>query len=177
MTKQKSEQSTLAALIEWLISLFLGSENEDDKSNATSRGDDSPPPYAVRPSMLSDAERQFDRFLVTCVEDPRVSIHRKVRVADILQVVPGSPRWQHWFNRISSKHADFVLCLSQRPVAVIELDDKSHNSKRRADRDEFIDSAYTAACLPILHVKVARSYDRDVVSRFVSEAVRQYEQQ
>ena len=34
----------------------------------------------------------------------------------------------------------------------IELDDVSHNQAERIDRDEFVDSAYDACGIPLLHV-------------------------
>ena len=129
-----------------------------------------PPPYAVVPAFMTPAEADFDLVLCRCVDDPLLRVHRKVRMADVLRVVPGSARWQYWFNRISAKHADFVVCLGQRPIAIIELDDSSHNSPKRRARDEFVDKAYAAASLPILHVRAARSYDTQEISAFIEEA-------
>ena len=119
---------------------------------------------------MSRAEARFDEVLRECIDDPVITIHRKVRMADILTVVPGSDQWQHWFNRISSKHVDFLVCLGQRPIAVIELDDRSHDHPKRRARDEFVDDAYEAAGLPILHVRASVSYDQEPLARFIEEA-------
>ena len=172
MAKKTQAKHPFVVFIEWLMRLIFGDRTGTDEGvgGASKSGPDGPPPYAVRPALMSEVEAEFDAFLMSCIDDDRLVVHRKVRVADILQVIPGSPRWQHWFNRISSKHADFVVCFGHRPIAVIELDDKSHSAKRRQERDRFVDSAYLAASLPILHVPVAASYDRAQISSFIANA-------
>ena len=56
----------------------------------------------------------------------------KVRLADLIEANERHPQWQANFNRIRSKHVDFVLCDNWlRPLLAIELDDSSH---KRIDR-------------------------------------------
>jgi hypothetical protein len=63
-------------------------------------------------------------------------------------------------NRIDRKHVDFVICdaLTMRPVLGVELDDASHQRRDRVERDAFVDGLFSAAGLPLLHVKAARGY-------------------
>lgn len=124
-------------------------------------------PYTITPAFINAAEAAFDEVLRPCIDDPLILAHRKVRIADIIQVVPGADRRQYWFNRISSKQADFVICLGQRPIGVIEIDDRSHNSAKRRERDAFVDAAYATARLPSLHVGAANTYDAEKISRFI----------
>ena len=49
-----------------------------------------PPPYAVVPAFMTPAEAAFDLVLCECVDDPLLRVHRKVRMADVLQVVSPS---------------------------------------------------------------------------------------
>jgi hypothetical protein len=75
------------------------------------------------------------------------------------------------FNRISGKHADFVICASDtfRVVGVVELDDKSHRGESRQRRDQFLDAAFAAAGIPVLHIPAQRSYSiQDLRSRLAS---------
>lgn len=44
------------------------------------------------------------------------------------------------------------------PILGIELDDKSHEHPDRKERDRFVDEVFAAAGLPILHIKVKRTY-------------------
>jgi hypothetical protein len=70
------------------------------------------------------------------------AIFGKVRVADVVEPKAGLTRSAHQkaFNRISAKHFDFLLCDKEdlSVACAIELDDGSHNSKRRQERDEFL---------------------------------------
>jgi hypothetical protein len=47
---------------------------------------------------------------------------------------------QKAFNKIAAKHFDFLLCDKEdlSVACAIEIDDASHNSKRRQERDEFL---------------------------------------
>jgi len=83
--------------------------------------------------LFSAAERSFLGVLDKAVSDKN-RVFGKVRVADILAPTKGMNRknWQIAFNKISAKHFDYVLCSKDKlnVVAVIELDDKSHNTKK-----------------------------------------------
>ncbi len=186
MGRRPPPEPPLLQFLRWLFGLISGEREDYYKGYLRSRSEvaspppattpkpspppKEPPPYVISPAFMSAAEARFDEVLSACVDDPHVRIHRKVRIADILQVVPGTPRWQHWFNRISSKHVDFLVCLGQQPIAVIELDDRSHNSPKRRARDEFVDEAYEAAGLPILHVRASTGYDPEPLAAFIAEA-------
>ena len=103
-----------------------------------------------------------------------MSVFIKIRVADILKPTKGQNRsyWQRAFNRISSKHFDFVLCLKEdlSVVCVVELNDRSHNKPKRRKRDEFLRDACKSAGLPLVEVKTKRTYSvselRDLLNEF-----------
>lgn len=67
--------------------------------------------YILLPALLTPAERSFYGVLISAVGDSAL-VFSKVRVADVLKPQKGLDRsnWQRAFNRISSKHFDFVLC-------------------------------------------------------------------
>lgn len=117
--------------------------------------------YQKNNALLSKAERSFYGVLTKATENKAI-VFTKIRVADILkphQNLTGG-RWQSAFNRISSKHFDFVLCDPQtlEILAAVELDDSSHNSKKRAQRDELLNSACQSANLDLHHFKAKESY-------------------
>jgi very-short-patch-repair endonuclease len=129
-------------------------------------------PYESYDSLLSAAERSFFGVLQQALEREFTAL-AKVRLADILRVQRGISA-QHRsvaFNRIVSKHADFVICASDtfRVVGVVELDDKSHRAEARQRRDQFLDAALEAAGIPVLHVVAQHSYSiQDIRSRLAS---------
>ena len=120
--------------------------------------------YKKQKVLFSPAERSFLGVLTQAVEDNAI-IFGKVRVADVLTPISGLPRnkWQTLFNKISGKHFDFIICdkgdLSI--LCAIELDDKSHNSKPRKTRDEFLKSACSSANLPLIQVPTKSAYNVD----------------
>lgn len=118
-------------------------------------------PYQKESVLFTPAERSFLGVLESAIGD-QFRVFGKVRLADVIKVKPGlsgSAR-QQAFNRIQSKHLDFVICdtgdLSVQ--FVVELDDSSHQQYRRQARDEFLDKALTAAGVPVFHFPVKRTY-------------------
>ena len=118
-------------------------------------------PYESINKLFSPAERSFYGVLTQAIGDEIVLL-AKVLVADILKPTKGLSRsdWQKAFNRISSKHFDYVLCSkdSLSIIAVIELDDKSHSQHKRIERDLLLDKACESANLKLFRFKAAKSY-------------------
>ena len=118
-------------------------------------------PYQQEATLFSPAERSFLGVLEQALGDQH-RVMGKVRLADVITVRSGmnGKGWQSAFNRIQSKHLDFVVCnatdLSVRYV--VELDDQSHDHAKRQARDEFVDKALQVANVPIFHFSAKRSY-------------------
>jgi len=89
---------------------------------------------------------------------------RQAFAAEILFVIRSNENMR-FFNRISQRHVDFLLCeaSNMRPVLVIELDDVSHNRSARKEKDMFLDEALQAAGLPILRITARRQYSMEEV--------------
>jgi hypothetical protein len=107
-------------------------------------------------AVLTNAERAFADALEQAIgPDHRLLI--KMRVADVI-----TPRTSDRaaFLKISQKHLDFVVTdRDWNVVAAIELNDRSHNSSRRQQRDQFLKQAFESAGV-VLHFVPARSrYD------------------
>ncbi len=117
-------------------------------------------PYCRRPSLLTTAEARFYRTLAKAVDD-RMTIFAMVRIADLLVVDSKTANGGGWFNRISCKHVDFVLCdpESLDAVMAIELDDASHGQPDRTERDTFVDAAFRSAGFPLLRIPAQAQYD------------------
>jgi hypothetical protein len=131
-------------------------------------------PYTPRNPLFSAAERSF----LGVLDKPVGSEHRvfgKVRVADIAKVKPelNNSARQGALNKITSKHFDYVVCRHSdlSVVCVVELNDKSHASKRAQARDKFIDGVCDTIGLPLLKVPAKRSYSVDDISALFMEAI------
>ena len=112
-----------------------------------------PYPYEKRP-LLTDNEAQFYEVLRPAAEALDLVVLIKMRLADIMAVKSTEKEYMAAFNRIKAKHTDFVLCDPETMEVLmgIELDDKSHEQEERIERDIFVDGAYKACGIPLLHV-------------------------
>jgi Protein of unknown function (DUF2726) len=131
-------------------------------------------PYSPRSPLFSTAERSFLGVLDKAVGSEH-RVFGKVRVADIAQVKPGLNRSarQGALNKIASKHFDYVVChySDLSVVCVVELNDKSHASKRAQARDKFIDGVCDTIRVPLLKIPAKRSYSVDDISKLFLAAV------
>ncbi|NLK70382.1 MAG: DUF2726 domain-containing protein [Clostridiales bacterium] len=113
-----------------------------------------PFPY-VKKTLLSKNELSFYKKLKPISEKYGMHILCKIRMADIVEVKKGLRReeWSKYFNKIKSKHVDFALADpdTMEIAVLIELDDKSHIQKNRAERDNFVDKVYSVTNIPIIH--------------------------
>jgi ssDNA-binding Zn-finger/Zn-ribbon topoisomerase 1 len=112
-------------------------------------------PYQKAESLFTPAERCFLGVLHQAVGN-NAAIFGKVRVADVVEPKAGLGRsaWQKAFNKISAKHFDFLLCDKEdlSVACAIELDDASHNSKHRQERDEFLKGVCEATGVPLIQI-------------------------
>ncbi len=125
-------------------------------------------PYHKKDYLLTQAERSFYGVLEEAI-DSDLNIFAKVRLADLVYLPKGTQNWQSHQNRVNAKHADFVLCDKKKlsPVLAIELDDSSHKSSSRQERDNFVNEVFRTAGLPLLRITAKRSY----VSKELSEMI------
>jgi len=134
--------------------------------------------YTKRPTLLSPAERSFLGVLSLAVGE-ETQVFAKVRVADVITPIKGSSRsqWQIAFNKISSKHFDYVLCDKKdlSVVCVVELNDRSHHSKIRRARDAFLTAACKSAGLPLIMIPARRTYKVHDVSTALEGLLRKPE--
>lgn len=120
-------------------------------------------PYRASASLVTKNEMHFYSALLRAV-GAEFTVAPKVRLADIITCQEKA--WPLGYGRlIAQKHIDFLLCdpANLRVVLAIELDDRSHARPERRLRDLFVDRALEAAGVPLVRVRVARSYDpRDI---------------
>ena len=91
----------------------------------------------------------------------RFLISFKVRLADVITVANLDSAQG---RKISQKHLDFVLTTpTARIVAVVELNDASHQKIERQHRDEFVAEALRAARIPFVTFPIYRKYNEQQI--------------
>ncbi|MHB0956121.1 MAG: DUF2726 domain-containing protein [Pirellulaceae bacterium] len=147
---------TTAVLMAWILAqLVLGSEKM---------------PYEKRASLLSEPELAFYRALNEAVNG-QWSIHTMVRLADLIQVRPATPKSQAWQNRIHAKHVDFLLCDrgTMEAKLALALDADTPERPKRKAGDAFVNQALADAGVPLLRVDVGVSYDPHLLRKSIDE--------
>lgn len=109
-------------------------------------GDQAWPFYAKKP--LSQPEQVLYFRLVQAL--PEHIILAQVQLSRLLGVKKGN-NYQAWFNRINRMSADFVVCNKDSSiVAVIELDDATHQKEDRQAADAKKDKALASANVRVI---------------------------
>ena len=128
-------------------------------------------PYRKR-ALLSPAELRFFRALSIALAG-QWNVSLKTRLADLVECPPALWNTPHG-RRLSQKHVDFVLYHPRTAIAaaVLELDDRSHESSDRRTRDEFVDSALRCAGIRVLRVRASSSYHVETLRRYLDLAMR-----
>lgn len=106
-------------------------------------------------------------------EKHNLSILCKIRLADLIEPVPSADKseWYSAFNKIKSKHIDFVLTTQNMNVLLlIELEDSSHEKAERIERDSFVKSAIESAGYKLICV-----YNNNDAVRVIEENLNIYE--
>ncbi len=117
-------------------------------------------PYRLRDDFLSPAEQSFCRVLRGAVDNSNL-VMAKVSLGDLFLARSDDPSdRQRWTNKIDRKHVDFLLVDrdSLRPLAGVELDDRSHERPDRQARDAFVEAVFTAAGLPLIRFPARAAY-------------------
>ena len=134
-------------------------------------------PYRLRDDFLSSTELSFYKVLMLVLENESVTVFTKVSLGDLffVNIRDYKERMRYW-NKINRKHVDFLICDRDtlKPIVAIELDDSTHARENRQLRDEFVNQIFTAAKLPLIHIKVSQSYIvstlQDELKKYLNQA-------
>lgn len=117
------------------------------------------PFYAKR--VLTQPEQVLFHRLVNALPDH--IILAQVQVSQVLGVHKGF-NFYEWNNRINRLSYDFVVCKKDgSALAVIELDDKSHESSERIEADKRKDRATTSAGIRMIRWNVKAMPDENTI--------------
>lgn len=123
-------------------------------------------PYKRKRYFFSRSEQQFLNILEQKLDHTKYSVFPKVRLGDFIEVdLPKGQRLPYW-NKIKSKHVDFLIYDYQTAEAAlaIELDGNSHNNKTIKKSDSFKDKLYPAVGLELVRVRVGTNFATEVDS-------------
>jgi hypothetical protein len=138
----------LAIIIVFIVFVLI-KKVADKRAKAGSQNDK--PPYFKKKTLLEEKEQVLFHRLIEAM--PEHYIMAQVRLADIVGVKK-CDNWQTWFNKVSRKSVDFVVCDKSFVVlACIELDGETHEQADRKKADNAKDEALQAAGIPIVRIE------------------------
>jgi len=136
----------LAIVVIAVFVLMLKTKKKSGEDQDSTEIDFLPVFYEKKP--LTDTEiKAFERLRKAL---PNCIILAQVQVSQIVGIEKGKGT-QAWFNKISRKSVDFLICLDDFTiVAAIEVDDKSHDNSARQAKDADKDTALGSAGIKLL---------------------------
>jgi hypothetical protein len=138
----------LAIIIVFIVFVLI-KKVADKRAKAGSQNDK--PPYFKKKTLLEEKEQVLFHRLIEAM--PEHYVMAQVRLADIVGVKK-CDNWQTWFNKVSRKSVDFVVCDKSFVVlACIELDGETHEQADRKKADNAKDEALQAAGIPIVRIE------------------------
>lgn len=128
-------------------------------------------PY-IRRTLMTHTELQVYATLLKAL--PNYMIFTQVQVSRVLTTERNEDNY-YWFNFISRLSYDFVICRlhDSTPIAVIELDDKSHHRKDRQKVDQRKDRATQSAGLTMIRWKVGQVPSQQDISQLIRKLDKQ----
>ena len=109
--------------------------------------------YQAR-ALLTKNEYYAFKELQELMKEKKYIICPKVRLLDIIEPIKGQKKFRTLFYKVQSKHVDFVLCDQDAHIkAIIELDDGSHDSEDRKERDRFVDEILKSVGYTVIHTR------------------------
>lgn len=145
-------QIVLVSILIVLILLLFRKQLFTTRTPTRSQWKDEEWPFCAK-QLLSQPEQVLFHRLVKAL--PEHVVLAQVQVSQVLGVKKGV-NFYEWNNRINRLSYDFVICKKDGSVAaVIELDDRSHESKERIEADKRKDRATASAGIRMIrwHVK------------------------
>lgn len=116
-----------------------------------------PMTYGLKQSVLTNREMVMYRILEGYCRKNKLVLLTKIRMADFIDTIDIGDQdiYDDALKNVWAKHVDFLICDYNdfRPKAAIEVDDSSHDSEDRRERDEFVDKVYNHVNLQIFHFR------------------------
>ena len=104
--------------------------------------------------LFTKNEWQNYKVLKEAADEKGYIICPKVRLLDIVKPRSGEKKYKTLLYKIQSTHVDFVICDQNLKIkAIIELDDKSHDTEKGKERDAFVDTVLKGVGYTVIHTR------------------------
>jgi Protein of unknown function (DUF2726) len=117
-------------------------------------------PFRLKQRFFSQSEFVLHEALLQELDQKRFVVFSKVRLADFIETTAIGKEYYTWFNKIKSKHIDFLIWDTKKNIIAlgIELDGKTHESSSVMKRDDFVNRLYKQINFPIKRIQVGKNF-------------------
>ncbi|MDO4657964.1 DUF2726 domain-containing protein [Kingella sp. (in: b-proteobacteria)] len=121
-------------------------------------------PYLRRPLMTAT---EMDVYITLLEALPDYMVFSQVQASRVLEV-PKSRETYYWFNFVSRLSYDFVICRADStPIAVIEVDDRTHELPERQEADNRKNKATEAAGVAVIRWLVGETPRHEAIAKLI----------
>ncbi|MBP9853146.1 MAG: hypothetical protein QG629_133 [Patescibacteria group bacterium] len=126
--------------------------------------------YSRKNFLMTKAENDFFDVLVD-VLGAQYYVFPQIHLSSLLDHRVKGQSWRAAFSHINQKSVDYVVCGRQyrNPILAIELDDWSHDSDERKERDTTVDQMLKESGVPLLRIRDARDITPDNIRARLDE--------
>lgn len=171
-------------LILLLVLILSGLSNNNKKNDNINTKSKISNPYTYkdfyRPKryIITKNELNFYNVLMEIAKELDYIVFTQVSLYNILETKKNLDfkTKTTYFNKISSKSIDFVLVDKKdcRILLCIELDDSTHNSAKRINRDIFINKLFNDLEINLLRYNVYNTYYKETLKRKIQENIKEH---
>ncbi|MCI8352640.1 MAG: DUF2726 domain-containing protein [Clostridia bacterium] len=126
--------------------------------------------YSKKDYIMTQTELKFYRELKTITDKLQLTIFPQVKLDAIVNTKSNKNTAR---NRIKSKSIDFAIVnnVNCKIVCCIELDDYTHNYKRRIERDNFVNELFSYIGIKLHRIKVSNTYNSIELENMIKESL------
>lgn len=122
--------------------------------------------YKKKEYLLTPTELKFYKLLKTITDELNYTLFTQIALYEIVNC----KNFKN-FNKIKSKSIDFVITEKNCKIKLcIELDDKTHNTNKRIERDTFINDMFKELDIKLLRIPVQNFYNLEELKQKIQES-------
>lgn len=123
--------------------------------------------YEKKEYLLTPTELKFYKLLKTITDELNYTLFTQIALYEIVNC----KNFKN-FNKIKSKSIDFIITEKNCKIKLcIELDDKTHNTNKRIERDTFINDMFKELDIKLLRIPVQNFYNLEELKQKIQESV------
>lgn len=159
-----------------IIYIYIKSLDKKDQSDQDTSKNTLVEEFSILKSgkLFTKSEWYFFYQLSNYLKDSWLKIAPKVRLIDIIEFEKTDNRSlrQKIYNKIVSKHVDFIVCDTYWNIKVIiELDGHHHNNQKASENDDFKTHLFQHLWFNFIRFNASSKYDFTSIDSYISKNI------